>query len=258
MLAVVDKYGWRQAGQDPLGAFIDLEAINQVPDSEMRDDIGVSIPAYDDTQKLESFHRLPHHPNLIALYGGLFEREVFVHPRHIGRMITGHRSMTPTPQHQDFPLIQGSANTWTCWFPLGDCPRSHGGLIILRGSHREGYIPIRHVKGAGEIAVQLCPGVEEWMEGDYELGDVLTFPCYTVHKALPSQFKDQIRLSMDVRYQPIDEPIEEKSLQPHCDLSWEEIYANWESDTLKYYWRQSSPKLSLWNDSLVQPSRRIC
>lgn len=258
LLGVVERYGWRQPGQDGTGGLINLAALNQVPDEEMRKDIGVSHAAYHDVQKLESFHRLPHHPALLALYRGLFEQEVFVHPRHIARMITAHRAMHPTPQHQDFPLVQGSPKTWTCWFPLGDCPRAMGGLTVLRESHRQGYIPIQPASGAGGIAVQLCPGEEVWVEGDFTAGDVLTFPCFTVHKALPSQAPDQIRLSIDARYQAIDEPIEEKSLKPHCKLTWEEIYADWPRDSLQYYWRETSPKLSPWDATLLQPAQRIC
>lgn len=258
MLAVLERYGWRQPGQDALGGLIDLAHLNLVPDEEMRSDIGVSHAAYHDVQKLESFHRLPHHPNLLALYRGLFGQEVFVHPRHIARMITGHRVMHPTPHHQDFPLVQGSPNTWTCWFPLGDCPRSMGGLTVLRASHREGYIPIKPAVGAGGIAVHLCPGETVWVAGDYEAGDVLTFPCFTVHRALASRHKDRIRLSIDARYQAIDESIEEKSLRPHCKLSWEEVYADWTDENLQYYWEGASPKLSPWDATLLQPARRIC
>ena len=258
MLTVVEKYGWRQTGQDSLGGLIDLGALNQVPDDEMRSDIGVTHAAYHDVQRLYRFHALPHHPNLLALYRGLFEQDVLVHPRHIARMITAHRVMRPTPHHQDFPLVQGSTNTWTCWFPLGDCPRDLGGLTVLQESHKEGYIPIRPALGAGNIAVQLCPGTKVWAEGDFEAGDVLTFPCFTVHRALPNRHREQIRLSVDARYQAIDEPVEQKSLLPHCELAWDEIYAEWESDNLKYYWEQLTPNLSPWDDSLLQPARRIC
>lgn len=258
MLAVVEAYGWRAPGQDGLGGTLDLDALNRIPDEEMRSDIGVSRSAYHDVQRLESFHALPHHPNLLALYAGLFRDEVLVHPRHIARMITAHRVMIPTPQHQDFPLIQGSSNTWTCWFPLGDCPRAMGSLTVLRASHKEGYIPIRRARGAGSIAVQLCRGAKVWVEGDFAEGDVLTFPCFTVHRALRSKQPEQIRLSLDVRYQPASEAVEQKSLLPHCELTWEEIYANWESDNLTYYWDASAPKLSPWDDTLLQPARRIC
>lgn len=258
MLAVVDAHGWRAPGQDALGGLLDLDALSHVPDDEMRSDIGVSRAAYHDVQKLESFHGLPHHPNLLAFYRGLFGDEVLVHPRHIARMITAHPVMVPTPQHQDFPLVQGTSNTWTCWFPIGECPRSMGSLTVLRASHTEGYIPIRRAKGAGSISVQLCPGQKVWVEGDFAEGDVLTFPCFTVHRALRQKQREQIRLSMDVRYQPAGEAVEQKSLLPHCQLTWEEIYAGWESDNLKYYWEASAPKLSPWDTTLLQPARRIC
>jgi len=258
MLGVVGRYGWRAPGQDELDGLIDLEAINRVPDQQMRTDIGVSIAAYNDVQRLELLHRLPHHPKLLSLYRLLFDSDVFVHPRHIARMITGHRAMIPTPPHQDFPLIQGTTRTWTCWFPLGDCPRAHGGLAILKSSHRLGVVPIQLAKGAGGIAVQLCPGENAWAQGDYQAGDIITFPSLTIHKALRCRIPRIIRLSLDVRYQPVDEPIEERSLMPHCELSWDDIYANWKSEGLKRYWKSLPLKLIPWNDSYAQPRRRIC
>jgi hypothetical protein len=258
MLGVVEHYGWRAKGQDALGGLIDVAAINQVAEENMRTDIGVSIAAYDDVQKLEALHRLPHHPQLTALYRALFGKEVLVHARHIARMITAHASVFPTPPHQDFPLIQGTAATWTCWIPVGDCPRELGGLTILKGSHRQGYLPIQPAKGAGGIAVPLCPNEVDWAEGDFEAGDILTFPSYTIHKALRCQWKDTIRLSLDVRYQPVDEVVEAKSLLPHCDLTWEQIYAGWQNDDLKYYWQKLPVQLSPWEDEYLQPKRRIC
>jgi ectoine hydroxylase-related dioxygenase (phytanoyl-CoA dioxygenase family) len=259
LLAVVEKYGWRQPGQDALGGLIDYDAINRLTEEEMhRTDVGVTAPAYHDVQKLERFHRLPHHPRLLEIYRTLFGREVLVHPRHIARMVTPHTCMVPTPPHQDFPYIQGTANTWTCWFPVGDCPRSLGGLTVLQGSHRQGYLPVQPAKGAGGFAVPLCPADTHWVEGDYQTGDVLTFPSHTVHKALRCQYKDRIRLSLDVRYQPADEPVDESSLNPHCTLKWEEIYANWERDDLKYYWRKLPLKVSPWDNGYLQPRRRIC
>ena len=258
MLDVVRSFGWLLKGQDELGGQMDLESLGRVPEAEMRTDIGVSQVAYHAVQRLESAHRLPHHPRLLELFGTLIGDEVLVHPRHIFRMITGHASVFPTPPHQDFPLIQGTVNTWTCWFPVGDCPRPLGGLTVLRGSHRNGYLPIMLSKGAGGIAVPLCGGETDWVEGDFAAGDVLVFPCFTIHKALKCQWKDQIRLSFDVRYQSAREEVEPKSLLPHCELTWEEIYANWCRGDLRYYWEKQRPELSIWNPDLLQPSRRIC
>ena len=129
LLDVVAKYGWLA---DETGR-LNVDALAAVPEAAMRTDIGVSAAAYDDVQRLESVHRLPHHPKLLALYKTLFDDEVLVHARHIIRMISPHPSVFPTPPHQDFPLVQGTQNTWTCWFPLGDCPRAMGSLKVLRG-----------------------------------------------------------------------------------------------------------------------------
>ncbi len=258
MLGVVERHGWRHPNQGPLGGKLNLEALNLVPDEAMRTDIGVSHAAYNNTQKLESLHRLPHHPKLVQFYRDFFADEVLVHPRHIARMVTGHRVMAPTPPHQDFPLIQGTAHTWTCWFPLGDCPRSLGGLSILKGSHREGYQPIQPSKGAGNITVPLCPWETSWAEGEYEAGDIITFPSHTIHKALRCREKDEIRLSLDVRYQAVSQPVEQKSLLPHCDLSWEDIYSGWKSGEFQYYWQKLPLQLSPWNDDYLKPARRIC
>lgn len=106
MLAVVERYGWLQPEQDALGGRLDLAASNAVPDEAMRKDIGVSHAAYDDVQKLASFHRLPHHPAL-GVYKGLFGDEVFVHPRHIARTDPRPPRHAPNAATSGFPPRPG-------------------------------------------------------------------------------------------------------------------------------------------------------
>jgi len=258
LMGVVRRHGWSRDDQPLMDGAVDPDVLRQVPAEQLRTDIGVTAAMYDDVQRLESVHRLPHHPKLVAFYRSLFGGEVLVHPRHIVRMITPHHAMVPTPIHQDFPLIQGTSNTWTCWFPAGDCGRDLGGLAVLRSSHRNGYLPIQRAPGAGGITAQLCPGETDWVTADYAAGDVLTFPSYMVHKGTACTLPNRIRLSLDVRYQPMDEIVESRSLNPHCDLKWEQIYADWKQDDLKYYWEKSPLRMSPWDDSLMQPSRRVC
>ena len=261
ILAVMDTYGWRLPGQGRFGGLVDHAKIDAIPDVEI-ESWGTGEACYRDVQKLQSFHRFPHHPKLLALYRSLFGGEVLVHPRNIARMILPHPSNFPTPQHQDFPHIQGTARTWTCWIPMGDCPRELGGLTLLRGSYKAGYMPVRAAKGAGGggSAAQLCPWESQWVEGDYEAGDILTFHSMTVHKALKSKFKDRLRLSLDVRYQPLDEPVEKASLGLHFkEMTWEEVYKDWKSDDLKYYWENLPLKMaSPWDGAYLQAGRRIC
>lgn len=237
---------------------IDREHVDAIPAREMRLDIGISEKAYVAVQRSQAMHVLPHHPSLIALYTRLFGEEVFVHPRHIVRCMTGHPALRPTPPHQDFPLIQGSQNTWTAWFPLDDTPMEQGPLTILRGSHVNGYVPVAPAEGAGQIGALLCRDEDDWVGGGFEAGDVLTFPSLTVHRAVKATTKERIRLSMDVRYQPSSEPIEQRSLTNHSEVDWATIYENWPTEDMKYYWLATSPHLSPWDESYIQPGQRIC
>lgn len=258
MLEICAHRGWLAAGHDIMDGIIDIEALNLVPDEEMRTDIGVTNEAYRAVQKLELFHAIPHHPNLISLYAALFGKEVLPHPRHIARMITSHRSMFPTPPHQDFIHIQGTPRTWTCWFPVGNCPREMGSLTVLRRSHRNGVVSVAPAKGAGNLASILCPNEIDWVEGDFAMGDVLTFTSCTVHRALRSQQRERIRLSCDIRFQAADEEIHESSLNPHCDVTWEQVYEGWKNSDVQYYWKKHGLRLSPWDPSLLWQKERIC
>ena len=263
-LAVLDRHGLRSSAAAPLGGELDLAALNRLPADEMRVDIGVTAQIYFELQKLPELHRLPHEPSLLRVYRKLLADDVFVHPRHILRAMTPHPATGATPPHQDFPLIQGSAETWTCWFPVGDCPAALGSLTVLRGSHLNGYIPVAN-DYAGNYwttwGAQLCQNETDWVGGDFAIGDVLTFPSLTVHRSLPPTVRDSVRFSVDVRYQRVTDPIEARSLTNHSDHPWPEIYEGWtQADAdLMYYWDPERLALKPWDESLMQPGgRRIC
>src|SRR5689334_660814 len=67
VLGVVGRHGWLRPDQPPLGGLLNRDAFAAIPESAMRTDIGVTRAMYDDVQKLERMHRLPHHPALVAL-----------------------------------------------------------------------------------------------------------------------------------------------------------------------------------------------
>jgi Phytanoyl-CoA dioxygenase (PhyH) len=258
MLEICSHRGWLAKDRDLLDGLIDEAAINHVPPEDMRTDIGVSGEAYRAVQKLELFHTLPHHPKFMALYRTLFGKDVLPHPRHIARMITCHRSVFPTPPHQDFIHIQGAPQTWTCWFPVGNCSREMGSLTVLRGSHRNGVVAVAPAQGAGGLAAVLCPNEIDWVEGDFELGDILTFSSYTVHRALRSQHRERIRLSCDIRFQAADDLIHEASLKPHGNFTWDELYEGWKNPDVQYYWKKHHLRMSEWDPTLHWQKERIC
>ena len=67
---------------------------------------------------------------------------------------------------------------------------------------------------------------------------MLLFHSMTVHKGVPNR-SDRLRMSMDVRYQLVSEPFNIDNANPDGQpLSWDEVYADWRSDALKYYWQR--------------------
>ena len=252
ILLILNKYGWLSLSADLMDGVVDPSIHQMVPECG----VGVTRPAYEDVYKTEAFHRLAHHPAVMDLMAKLMGETVLVHPRHIARMMFPVKSTAPTPPHQDHIFIQGAKVVYTCWLPLGDCPESMGGLQVMRGSHKVGVLPVRAAEGAGGRSVILDGLDQEWMHGDLSAGDVLIFHSLTVHRAVPNNFPDRVRLSVDYRYQPLSLPIEEKSLIPHCNLlPWDEVYAGWHTTDMQYHWRQYPLTYTSFDDSLltIQP-----
>ena len=200
LLQVLYDFGWLRKDADLMDGLVDHAAVANLEDWG---GTGVTQAAYLATQKIESFHRLSHHPNLIRIYQQLFGKAVLPHPRNIARLMVPSPTLSPTPMHQDFIHIQGTRNVWTAWIPLGDVPRELGGLSVLRGSHKEGVLAVTAAKGAGGLESIICNLDLPWIEHDYQAGDVLTFQSCTVHKSLPNHLPDRVarvhRLSLPAR-----------------------------------------------------------
>ena len=188
-------------------------------------------------------HALKLHPEVLGLFERMFGEQVLAHPLLIPRCIFPQRPEFTTPSHQDFPHIQGTAETMSLWLPLGDCPDEMGGLAIARGSHTEGVRDFTVSNGAGAMEV-IDPLEGRWVRGPLEAGDVLIFHSMTVHKGLPN-LSNRLRLSLDNRYQRASEPICQKCMDPYNSCgSWDEIYAGWPSDAPAYYWRDQAPRIA--------------
>jgi hypothetical protein len=153
------------------------------------------------------------------------------------RNIFPARAEFTTKAHQDFPNVQGTQECYTAWIPLIDCPLDVGPLQIAVASHQQGVFDFDIAGGAGGIEIS-DPLEGRWVSGDFAVGDVLVFHSMTVHKGLPNR-SQKLRMSMDVRYQPVAEPFCAVNARPDGQpLSWEDVYADWKSDEFKYYWRK--------------------
>jgi hypothetical protein len=257
LLEILEKRGLLDTSYDILEGKADMDAIAKL---EVTDTKGTGLPneIYFEIQKLEEFHAIAHDPAMLRVYALLFGEEPIPHPRNICRMVLPHTALTATPPHQDFLHIQGTPSTWTCWFPIGDCPRELGGLAVLEGSHRYGVIGVTGHAGAGGLETILCDYNLEWATDDYNAGDVLIFHSYMVHKAIPRQIPGYVRLSCDFRYQPASEVIDPISLQPHGPYKWEELYEGWSNKDIQFYWTDKGLTYSEWDDSIRWQKEKIC
>jgi len=261
ILRLLEKRGLTDSRHELAEGMADAEAVDRLPAQELAwNGVGVTFEVYREVQKLESFHALAHHANLLAMYRDLFGDEPFPHPRNIGRIMLPHREVKATPSHQDFLHIQGEEATWTAWIPLGDVPRELGGLAVLAGSHRSGLLGVVEAPGAGGLESILCGLDYEWRTVDYEAGDVLTFNSLTVHKSTPNRVPGRIRMSCDYRYQALKPGavIEPGSLKPHGPFSWDELYDGWERKDLQRYWENVGFAYSAYDESIRWQKEKIC
>jgi hypothetical protein len=186
--------------------------------------------------RLEDYHALKHHPALIGLFERVLGGPILPHPRVLMRNIFPAREEYTTKAHQDFPNVQGTTEVYTAWIPLIDCPMEVGPLQVAVGSHTAGVYDFGIAGGAGGIEIKdKLQG--RWVSGAFSVGDVLVFHSMAVHKGVPNR-SDRLRMSMDVRYQLVSEPFNIDNANPDGQpLSWQEVYAGWRSEALKYYWQ---------------------
>jgi len=110
-------------------------------------------------------------------------------------------------------------------------------LQVAEGTHTGAVHDFDIGMGAGGIEIT-DPFEDRWVSGPFSVGDVLIFHSLLAHKGVPNR-GDKLRMSMDVRYQLVSEPFNPDNANADGQpLSWEDIYAGWSSDELKYYWRK--------------------
>ena len=205
----------------------------------------------------EALHRLRTHPDVLALFDGIFGEPALAHPMFVQRNIFPQSESFDftTGEHQDKVHI-GGATSHALWVPLGDCPIEKGPLAVAAGSHLAGVLDTKVGNGAGgmDICVPI-PG--QWVSGSFAAGDALVFSDTTVHRALPNR-SNQLRQSFDARYQPASQPVAETNMGPYAGCgTWEEVYAGWSSDDRQYYWKALSPNVVPFDRSYYERRDRM-
>jgi hypothetical protein len=234
ILTFCDAEGWLRKGADLMDGLTDREPLVEgEPAWE---------PVYEKIQACEQFHRLKLHPNVRKLMEGIFDEQVVALPMTIARVAFPRDNARATAPHQDWLYVQGSTETISCWAPLGDVPEEVGGLQVLAGSHKTGFLVPRKAQGPGGNTVPIDPTLP-WVASDFRAGDLLMFLQLTIHGARPNHTPDRLRLSMDFRYTGISHCISENWLKPHFNwlgprFSWDNLDKNWKDQSLRRYWER--------------------
>ena len=223
ILEICERAGWLRPGVSPIDGLTDRPPITDKDDEH--------VPVYAQVQSLEAFHRLKFNDAIMGVAEGLFQESVFPFPQSIARIAFPRDNARGTPAHQDWIFVGGSTETISCWLPLGDVPPEVGGLKILAGSHKAGFLEPRPAPGTGGRIVDVDQRLT-WHQSGYKCGDVLLFKMLTVHAAAANLTPDVLRLSADFRYSGTSHVINEKWFQPHFDkrgerYTWEVLEMEW-------------------------------
>ncbi|MEO1059856.1 MAG: phytanoyl-CoA dioxygenase family protein [Actinomycetota bacterium] len=158
---------------------------------------------------------------LFAVLGRLLGAEVTTFDHKWLRTVSTGRM---TGAHMDVVYMgAGSTRLTTTWIPIGDLTPRDGTLAIVPASHRlDGYARLRETYGRVDVDRDNIDGwfttepfdvTDEfggtWATAEFRAGDVVLFGMRTLH-ASTTNLTTRHRLSCDVRFQPTDDPIDER------------------------------------------------
>jgi hypothetical protein len=156
-------------------------------------------------------------PKLLDLVETIVGPEIFSNPVQHIRMKLPHRVVpdgytgglvTKIPWHQDNGVIMpeaDDASILTVWLPLVDATIENGCLAVIPRSHRAGIEPHCPTPSGLTIPHQFVPEGKS-QPVPMRAGSVLLMTQRTIHSSLDNVTNDEVRISMDLRYQPIGQP----------------------------------------------------
>jgi len=158
--------------------------------------------------------RLLTNPRLLDLVEEVVGPEIYSNPvQHVRMKLPSravqhglqHSLVTSVPWHQDNGVIMPEADEatiLTVWMPVTPATIESGCLQVIPRSHRGELKP--HCPGKSTVSIP-----DQFLAGDEVVplqmrpGSVLLMHQRTIHSSLENTTVDQVRISLDLRYQPI-------------------------------------------------------
>lgn len=170
--------------------------------------------------------RLLSNPALLDVVESVIGPEIFSCPVQHVRIKPPKRAVAnasnglvgKVPWHQDIGVLLPEADEstiLTVWMPLSPATIRNGCLQVIPRSHRTGKLFDHCPGGPGGLAIpdHLLPAAPPTAL-PMAPGSVLLMTQSTVHSSLDNVTGDQVRISLDVRFQPIGEPTGRPAFAP--------------------------------------------
>ena len=114
-----------------------------------------------------------------------------------------------TPWHQDNGVLLPEADDTdviTVWTPLTRSTIQNGALRVIPGTHKLDLVA--HCPGGAGYAIpdKIVKDMPAPQVLEMDPGSVLVMFRRTIHDSLPNQTRDELRISLDLRFQPTGQP----------------------------------------------------
>ena len=161
--------------------------------------------------------RLLNTPRLLDLVEDLIGPEIYSNPVQHIRMKLPKRAVATSgysglvsqiPWHQDNGVIlpeADAASILTVWMPLTEATVENGCLQVIPRSHRGDLVAHCPTDKGVAIPEKLIPTAQA-LPLPMQPGSVLLMTSRTMHSSLDNVTENEVRISFDLRYQPIGEP----------------------------------------------------
>lgn len=163
---------------------------------------GWDDPRWVDLQRtageLPAFRELIESPLLLDILHQVYgEPAAPATANHVWLKLPGSPEHTTRP-HRDTFYLPACPRLWTAWLPLTDTPLEVGPLGLVPGSHRTDAWPQTDALAGIDV-----PEAVRWATQPVQAGDVVFFGARTIHCAWSNVSPTAVRLSLDVRYEPL-------------------------------------------------------
>jgi ectoine hydroxylase-related dioxygenase (phytanoyl-CoA dioxygenase family) len=190
---------------------------------ELVGDLGVFWQSVSEGQAIR---RVSHATETKSLLDTLFNEESLAHDYSFLRPGVKGRF---TFLHFDYPFFsRGSKRVVTAWTAIGPVPKDEGALFVLENSHSFDDLIADAVEidydSSSSPRVQMTDDLVELARArssrllttDFDPGDIVLFSMTTMHGAFDNNSElGRARLTVDVRWQPAAEPVDERYIGPN-------------------------------------------